>query len=195
MALALVQDNDARVTTKPSTGLKNVWARNLHILQLSAAGVKDVDIAAQLGVTSATVRNTLRSPLINALASVALENSLQEALDVRRRLATIAPLAVQFMQSTLEDPEAPGSLKHRVAADVLDRAGYPKQVTVNTGGSLFDAETINRLKQVGERIRHKVTLSVETEQTTFNNGTQLSGNSEPSRADMVHVGDAVVLSD
>lgn len=197
MALALLQQADGRVKHKGK--LATIWARNLQIITLQAAGVSDVDIAAQLDITPQTVRNTMKSGLMQALAVVALDRSLEEAIDVHTRIKEAAPLAIQLLTDSMQSPTIGDALKIKVAQDMLDRAGHPRQTLIGSSKPTpFNDDVINELKKYGNQIRMRarvVELSVDEATTTFKNGTKNDTTTNPDSTPLVHIGEATVVSD
>lgn len=197
MALAILQQADKRVKHKGK--LATIWARNLQIITLSAAGVSDVDIAKQLDITPQTVRNTMKSGLMQALAVVALDRSLEDAIDVHTRIKEAAPLAIQLLTDTMQSPNVGDGLKVKVAQDMLDRAGHPRQTLIGSHNPTpFTEDVIAQLKQYGNQIRMRsrtVELSVTDSPTIFKNGTKDETTANPDGTPLVHVGEATVVSD
>lgn len=197
MALALLQEADRRVKHKGK--LATVWARNLQIITLSAAGVSDVDIAAQLDITPQTVRNTMNSGLMQALACVALDRSLEDAIDVHNRIKEAAPLAIQLLTDSMQSPTVGDNLKVKIAQDMLDRAGHPRQTLIGSNNPTpFTDDVISELKKYGNQIRMRsrvVELSIDETTTTFKNGTKNETTTNSDNTPLVHVGEATVVSD
>jgi len=119
-------DSDERKTFT----VENVWDSHQEIMRLAVTGMKQVDIAEQLGVTEAMVSYTLNSPVVKRQLSIMRAARDVDAIDVAKRIQEIAPKALEVLEELLE--EGNQAIKFRSATDILDRAGHAAVKTVRT---------------------------------------------------------------
>lgn len=108
-------------------GVAKLRGQHERILELASLGYRQVDIANELGISSQTVSNLMRSSL--GKARMAELNADRKArFDERAaRLDALADSALSVYEDVFlgHEPLDPRD-KVKVAADVLDRAGLPK---------------------------------------------------------------------
>lgn len=80
------------------------------------------------------------------------------AIEIRKRIQHLAPIALFKLEEILDDDKASESVRMKIAQDLLDRAGYdPVKKTMDV--SKYNEEKINEIK---ERARaNGLTLSDE----------------------------------
>ena len=105
-------------------GLQKLRARHREIIRLSFLGLKQREIAKRLGVSESFIYNVLSSPLSRDHLEMMQQVQDAEVLEIKRRIATIAPKAVEMLNEILMTQDATYSVKLQAAKDILDRAGY-----------------------------------------------------------------------
>jgi len=107
--------------------LKKLKARHERILELASLGSSNLAIAEELGITSQTVCNVLRSSIGQARLSELNEEREARFIERQKRLDDLADNALSVYEDVFlgNEPLEPKE-KVRLAGDVLDRAGLPK---------------------------------------------------------------------
>ena len=146
-------EHERAVKSAPGDGATSslMRLRGVHerIFELASLGHKNIEIAQELGCTSQTVSNALRSSLGRArLAELNLERKerFQQRLE---RLDDMADAALSVYEDVFlgHEPLDPKD-KVRFAGDILDRTGLPKttrneQTSVRATLSREQIEAIN----------------------------------------------------
>lgn len=95
-----------------------------EIVRRIVIGQKDHMIAKDLGCTTATVKYTRESPVVKQKLRI-LNGARDESFtEVQQRILDMAPLALHEMEKIMNDQAETGSVRSKVAMDILDRAGY-----------------------------------------------------------------------
>lgn len=134
-----------------SIGRRHVQLKTLkdvhqEICRRTVAGQKNVEIAAELGITPQTVCNTTNSLLGGARVAELSAMRDAEVLEVQGKIAGMAETARQVMQDILEDEEVGKALRFSVAKDVLDRAGLGAVQKVQRVDTKLSVEDIEKMK-------------------------------------------------
>jgi hypothetical protein len=149
-----------------------LWESHGEVCRLIAAGVKsNIKIATLLGITPQTVSNIRNSPIAQAKIAELIAARDKDAMDVARRVAELAPLAVDVMKQNLQYAlnDDSGSidlakLGQSAAADVLS-AALPKKVQ---GTIIHGHMTLRRI----EEIKKKAFAPIEVEAEVIEDTTQ-----------------------
>jgi hypothetical protein len=139
-----------------------LWEHHGEICRLVAAGItSNVRIAALLGCTPQTVSNVRNSALAQAKIAELVAARDQDSIDVAKRIAELAPLAVDVMKMNMQaalnddiDSLDVRKLGQVAAAGILDHA-IPKKVQ---GTILHGHMSLSRIEEIKKRA-----LIVETE--------------------------------
>jgi DNA-binding transcriptional regulator LsrR (DeoR family) len=147
-----VDRNDHRRSSSRRTyEVKNLWQLHHEIIDLAMTGMKQTEIAAQLGCTSQTVSNTLNSTLAKEKMELLRGSRDMDAVYYQESLAELARKATEIYHEILDAEEGVSpALKVQVANTVLlDLAGLgaPKKVDVRT--TTYTAQDVEQLKQRG----------------------------------------------
>ncbi len=102
--------------------IQEMWALHKEISRLLLIGMKSVDIAAQLGITEATVSYTKNSELVKRRIAEMEAARDVDAIDISKQIKDLAPKAVEVLTKLMDDGLEPIQL--RAAFGILDRAGY-----------------------------------------------------------------------
>lgn len=107
---------------------KTIKARDMEILYRHACGMKNKEIAEDLGITPQTVSNTLNTPwarnelaILHARTIDSIANGSYSPLALARAYANEA-LSIQI--SLMKSPHVRAQVRARIADSILDRAGY-----------------------------------------------------------------------
>jgi len=98
-------------------------ARHREILRLTALGYKQVQVAAMLSITPATVGYVVRSPLGQSFLAEIHEARTDSVKDVHNRLQEMSPFAAEIMLDIMANGKREGD-KLRAAEKVLEMTGH-----------------------------------------------------------------------
>lgn len=115
---------------RKSFTVENIWNTHREIMRLALTGMKQADIARELGLTEVMVSYTLNSPVVKRQLDVMQAARDVDAIDVAKRIQEVAPRALEVLEELLE--EGNDAIKLRTATDLLDRAGHAAIKTVRT---------------------------------------------------------------
>jgi predicted transcriptional regulator len=105
--------------------IKQLWSRSHEVLNLAALGYKNTEIAQLLGITPATVSNTLNGTLGQQKLSSLRKERDQGVVDVLEEVQKLFPTALKVYEGILEDENATLRLKKDVADTILmDLGGH-----------------------------------------------------------------------
>ena len=106
--------------------MEDLSCRHKLIAQMSAAGVKQVDIAKELGLSESRVSTILNSEGVKAEIVRLMEARWVGAF--QERFEALVPLASRAVEDILRDPNARHASKLKAAEIIFDRArGKPVQ--------------------------------------------------------------------
>lgn len=121
--------------------------RGVHfsIIRLHCAGLRNVEIAERLGITSATVTNVLNSEVGRQQIAIIQATRTGTFVETQTHIEELAPVAVLTLGNVLLDPAAKHGDKIRAADSLLDRAGFKQpDRTVHEYLSSDDLEDIKK---------------------------------------------------
>lgn len=150
MSEQITTQNQFNIPNRKSDGtyynLQKLNAKHKEIIRLIALGHKDVEIAEMCNCTSAMVKYTRESPVAQRKIELLQGRRDSSAVDIRKRIQAMAPIALDKMQQMLEDEDGSESVRSKIAQDILDRAGFdPVHKTLDVGK--YTEERIQELKQ------------------------------------------------
>ena len=132
--------------------VKSLWQRNHEILRLAVLGYKNKQIADVLGITPATVSNTLNSDLgKDKLSKLRLRRD-RETIDVAKRVAELLPEAMNVYENILNgDPKATKMMKETADTIVMDIGGYraPTKVQKESAHVFMTSKELDDFKKRG----------------------------------------------
>lgn len=158
----LTDKNQFNIENRRSDGsyynLQKMNQLHHEIVRRIVVGQKDSEIAAALGCTTATVKYTRESPVVKQKLEIMMGARDASAVEIRKRIQNLAPLALHRLEEIMEDDTASESVRMKIAQDLLDRAGYdPVKKTMDVGK--YNEERINEIKQRARQ--NGMTLSKE----------------------------------
>jgi hypothetical protein len=103
--------------TRPRPDLK-------EMARLALLGFKERDIATTLGRGLSYVRVCMRSPLFQQHLEELHKERDGQAVNVADRIAVLARIALDHNEARLLDEHVDDEVKDKIAAQILDRAGY-----------------------------------------------------------------------
>ena len=132
--------------------IEQMWDLHHEVCRLALIGMKQVDIAAHLGVSPVMVSYTLRSPIVRRQMDAMQADRNLEAIDVAQEIKNLAPKAVQVLEEMMNG-DLP-NLKLKAATDILDRAGHAAVKTLRTENlhAHFTSEEIQDIKRRAKEV-------------------------------------------
>lgn len=119
-----------------------------EIARLKAAGLRNVEIAEEMNVTSAMVGYVTRSGMVKEQIEKLHQMRDADSVDIQKEIQKAsAPALAQLLETLLGENGADSKQRDGVARDLLDRAGHGavRQLEIRRG--LFDAERIRAVKE------------------------------------------------
>lgn len=134
--------------------IKQLWQRNHEIVNLAARGFKQVDIAEILGITPATVSNTLNSELGEKKLSDIRLGRDKEAKKVTEKIRVLTNKALQTYHEIFDDESGECNLRDKKAvADtvVLELSGLRAPTKIHSVNATYQLtkEELEGFKQRG----------------------------------------------
>lgn len=127
---------------------KMLRSRQHQILRLNLLGYSNKDIADKLGVTPATVSNTVNSNLGRLRTQILSAELDHTAVEAAKEIRRLAPIAIRVIEETLTDDTVPAHVRLQAAKDALDRAGLgaAKKVDISSTSVSLSATDLENLK-------------------------------------------------
>lgn len=141
-----------RTEERKSFTVENIWNSHQEIMRLAVTGMKQADIARELGVSEVMVSYTLNSPVVKRQMMVMQAARDVDAVDVAKRIQEVAPKALDVLEELLETGN--DTIRLRTATDLLDRAGHAAVKTFRTQSLSvhLDKEDLDEIKQRAREI-------------------------------------------
>lgn len=142
--------------------IKQLWNRNHEILNLSVLGLKAEQVAEIVGVTPATVSNTVNSTLGKRKMAAMRGSRDAETLDMAMRIKKVSEKCLDFLDSAMEDEvyDAEGNLvqvsvssKIAIARHVLNDLSGLKAPTRIEGRMAHAHLTLDEIEELKVRAR------------------------------------------
>lgn len=146
--------------------VENIWNSHREIMRLALTGMKQADIARELGVSEVMVSYTLNSPVVKRQLDVMQAARDIDAVDVSKRIQEVAPRALEVLEELLED--ANDAIRFKTATDLLDRAGHAAVKTLRTQSLSvhLDKDDLEEIKQRAREIGLCVDVDIDDAMTT-----------------------------
>lgn len=149
--LRRVEDNTNRRTFE----VRELWNTHREVLRLASLGMKNVDIAKKLNVSSAMVGYTLNSPVAKQQMELLQGARDADTADLQKEIREKAPKALKLLEQIIDGEAgtlgelASPSLRAKTAENWLSRAGYPtnKPDLHLHQHQHFTADEINEIKK------------------------------------------------
>ena len=130
-----------------------LWAKQKRILQLVSLGYTNKEVAELMDVNVSTVNYLTKSELGKMYLNLLQAASEVEAINVRRAIEELAPLALAIQTEILTSENSSPALKVKIADSFLDRAGHsPTQKRVNVDIGLYNGEDLSAIKSRAKEI-------------------------------------------
>lgn len=134
--------------------IQSLQERHREILRRLALGQAPKEIATSLSITPQVVHYVKNSHIGKRELGLIQGARTADAIEVTNQIQELAPEALDTLESLMGDEkESPGSLRAKIAIDILDRAGHgavKKQLNVSHHLSQEDIDDIKmRSKEVG----------------------------------------------
>ncbi len=140
--------------------LDEIKARNKQIALMSFEGSTTAEIAMKFKLTSVSVNQILRDPLIKSSISSLQDKAQENAIKVRKRISELSMKSLDVMEkfvTPVEEVDEEGNVKTFIpydqkiqfaaAKDMLDRAGHKPQETRIEISHTLTTDDIAELKQ------------------------------------------------
>lgn len=129
----------------------NLHNRHYEIIRMSVLGLKNVEIAEALGISTASVAMTLNNPLAKRHIQNLLEARDESVKDVKNGFAKLLPSVLQNYAEVLQNGGGISKQAQEMGDSVLDRLGYARQknlsVTSNHTTMVITAEDIAKITE------------------------------------------------
>lgn len=125
---------------------------HLNIIRLLIQGYDDKEIAELLDVTTATVRYTKESPLVQEKLDIMRSVLDAECVETAKMIQQLQPLAIMKLAEILAKSKDEKEIR-LVAQDLLNRGGHAPQKGPDT--HLHAHVTLEDLKEIKERARKR----------------------------------------
>lgn len=102
---------------------KTLSERHHNILRMHLLGYSNIEIAERLGCTPTAVGLAVNSNLGRIQTRMMRAELDNGAIEAAKRIRALAPKAIDVIEQTLDDPDAPIAVRLKAAQDALDRAG------------------------------------------------------------------------
>ncbi len=145
-------EDKRRTVERKSFTVENIWNSHQEIMRLAVTGMKQADIARELGVSEVMVSYTLNSPVVKRQMSIMHAARDVDAIDVAKRIQEVAPKALEVLEDLLETGN--DTIRLRTATDLLDRAGHAAVKTLRTQSLSvhLDKDDLDEIKQRAREI-------------------------------------------
>lgn len=142
-----------RTERKGMYDIKQLWQRSHEIISMALLGHKQKDIAEVLGVTAATVSNTLNGPLGKEKLDDMREDRDENAKKVARRIDELTDKAMKVYDDIFDSDTASLKLKMDAANTVaLELAGHRAPTKIDSR-HISTTATLQELEEFKERGR------------------------------------------
>jgi len=115
--------------------IKQLWQRNHEILQLALTIPKHKEIARLLGITEATVSNTLNSELGRKKLSQLRQRRDEDSIDVLKEVGKLLPKAIETYNKILDGENISKLQKETADTLTMDIGGYRAPTRTEVKGS------------------------------------------------------------
>jgi len=147
--------------------IQKLWDIHHEILRLTLLGMKSVDIANLLGITTATVSYTQNSPISKRQLSIMRGARDANTLDVAKTIQELQPKAVQRLSELMESETEAISLK--AAMTLLDRGGNApvQRIQADHRHVSFTLDEIQAIKDRAKQAVPTISYTEDTEEASF----------------------------
>lgn len=115
--------------------IKSLWQRNHEILRLALFTPKHKEIARILGITEATVSNTLNSELGRKKLSQMRLKRDEDTVDVMKEVAKLLPKALETYEKILDGDNITPLQKATADTLTMDLGGYRAPTKIQSRGT------------------------------------------------------------
>lgn len=131
--------------------IKQLWQRSHEILRMALIGMDGVDIARVLGITAATVSNTINSELGRKKLSHLREKRDEDIVDVAKEVTKMLPKALETYEKILNGDEISKIQKETADTLVMDIGGHraPTKTQSESAHLYLTPDDIKEFKERG----------------------------------------------
>lgn len=145
--MGIKRDKGNRKRSEAAT-IDNVLTRHRIIAQQAVCGLTPSQIAKNVGMSMAGVRNVLQSPIVSQHIKTIQAQDDQASFNVHAEIRAMLPSALKVLEESL-DYEHPITVRRDTALKLLGIAGYAEKKNVHVSGGLnhavLTAEQISKL--------------------------------------------------
>ena len=150
--------------------IKQLWQRSHEIINLTARGFKEVEVAEILGITPACVSMTLNSELGQKKLSDIRFSRDEEAKKTSEKIRILTAKALQVYHEIFDNEIGEASLKDRKeTADtvVLELSGLraPTRIQTSSVSTILTADEIKAFKERGRKAAEEVGVVIDVTPT------------------------------
>jgi predicted transcriptional regulator len=145
---------DRRVSADPERfQVRKLWQRHKEICRLAAVGMKQVDIAEQLGLSPVTVSYTLRSPLVQHQVQLLQAGRDEAAVNLIEQIEEMAPKAIALLDFAMDSEDQPMTTRLQASRELRGWMEFvlPKKRENVTIGALLSLDDIKEIKAEAQR--------------------------------------------
>ena len=144
--------------------VKQLWQRSHEILRLALMIPKHKEIARILGVSEATVSNTLNSELGRKKLSKMRLARDNETVDVAKRVAELLPKAIDTYEKILDgDPTITKMMKETADTISMDIGGYRAPTRTQSANLYMTSDELLEFKERGKAAARSAGMIVDAE--------------------------------
>lgn len=132
------------VGSKRATELAELDNRHLKAIELLAEGESIDRVASEIGIDRRTLYRWRTSPVFMGALAEAQKHGLDAA---KTRMAQLRERAVDAVEQTLTDPDAPYPVKLKAAEMVLDRTGMSADALDAESEPTNDADMLDAVRE------------------------------------------------
>ena len=129
--------------------ISHTWEIHNEIIRLTAVGMRQVDIAAQLGVTAAMVSYTLNSDIARARLAELRGMRDAEAVDVGKQIKEAEVKCLQTLKDLRDGIDTPAAIRAKICFGILDRGDHPptQRIQGTMMHGIFSLQDIEEIKR------------------------------------------------
>lgn len=126
-------------------------AKHQEVVRLLAMGLKNTEIAEQLGCTAQSISIIANSPVAQARVSELQAERDESVVDVRNQIRSLAPRAIELYREVLEGEHIDIKQRLHAADQILDRGGVPRETSAKIEAAVSHHITEDSLALIKER--------------------------------------------
>lgn len=126
--------------------LTKIWGRHKEVARLHCLGFKNKEIAEMLEITTATVVNNLKSPIVQQELARLYALRDDGAIDIAKDIDELLPIAIDTVRDVMVNAEKEET-RLKSAIRVLDMGGHSPVKRILTAHGVFDKDDLMEIKR------------------------------------------------